>query len=95
MKTRLLITIVAVTVLCSCSRPPQSRELVYPQARKADQVDDLFGTRVADPYRWLENSDSPETRAWIEAENKLTFSYLDRIPERARIKKASDSDLEL
>ncbi len=87
MKTRLLITIVAVTVLCSCSRPPQSREFVYPQARKADQVDDFFGTRVADPYRWLENSDSPETRAWIEAENKLTFSYLGRIPERARIKK--------
>ncbi len=58
----------------------------YPQAKKVDQVDDYHGTKVADPYRWLEDPDSAESRAWIEAENKLTFGFLDQIPERARIK---------
>ncbi len=58
----------------------------YPKARLSDQVDDYHGTKVADPYRWLENPDSPESRAWIEAENKVTFDYLAQIPQRARIK---------
>ncbi len=57
----------------------------YPKAARGDTVDDYHGTKVADPYRWLENSDSPETRAWIDAENKLTFDYLGAIPERAKI----------
>src|SRR4029078_8009602 len=44
------------------------------------------GVKVADPYRWLEDLDSPETRAWVEAENKLTFGYLESIPQRTAIK---------
>jgi len=58
----------------------------YPPARKADQVDDYNGVRVADPYRWLEDLDSQETRDWVEAENKLTFSFLSSIPARTSIK---------
>lgn len=58
----------------------------YPIAKKLDQTDDYHGLKVADPYRWLENPDSAETRAWVEAENKITFDFLDQIPERARIK---------
>jgi prolyl oligopeptidase len=65
----------------------QQGPLTYPQAKKVDQVDDYFGTKIADPYRWLENPDAPDTRAWIEAENKLTFGFLEKIPERARILK--------
>ena len=61
-------------------------KLSYPVARKSDQVDDYHGTKVADPYRWLEDLDSPETKAWVEAENKLTFDYLNQIPERSWIK---------
>jgi prolyl oligopeptidase len=60
--------------------------LSYPAARRGEQVDDYHGTKVADPYRWLEDLDSAETRAWVEAENKLTFDYLKQIPERAAIK---------
>ena len=60
--------------------------LHYPVARKSDQSDSYFGTQVADPYRWLEDTDSPETKQWVQAENALTFSYLGAIPERAAIK---------
>ena len=64
----------------------QTSPLTYPQARRSDQVDDYHGTKVADPYRWLEDTDSAETHAWVEAENKLTFSYLDQIPYRQAIR---------
>lgn len=63
----------------------QTQRLSYPQARKVDQVDDYGGTKVADPYRWLEDTQSPETRSWITAENALTEQYISAIPERARI----------
>jgi prolyl oligopeptidase len=59
--------------------------LTYPQPRRSDQVDDYHGTKVADPYRWLEDTDSAETHAWVEAENKLTFGYLEQLPYRQAI----------
>jgi prolyl oligopeptidase len=58
----------------------------YPPARKSDQVDDYHGVKVADPYRWLEELDTEETRQWVEAENKLTFDFLNSIPQRAAIR---------
>ncbi|MBC6991492.1 prolyl oligopeptidase family serine peptidase [Hymenobacter sp. BT491] len=58
----------------------------YPKTRKTDHTDDYHGTPVADPYSWLENLDSPETKAWVEAENKVTFGYLEKIPFRDRIR---------
>ncbi|MEY2550095.1 MAG: prolyl oligopeptidase, partial [Verrucomicrobiota bacterium] len=61
------------------------KAFVYPQAPKGGQVDDYFGTKVADPYRDLENVDADATKKWIEAENKLTFDYLATIPERKKI----------
>lgn len=59
---------------------------VYPSSPKGDQVDNYHGIAIADPYRWLENPDSPETKAWVEAQNKLTFGFLEQIPERERIR---------
>jgi prolyl oligopeptidase len=58
----------------------------YPAPPTSDQADDYHGTRVADPYRPLEDPDSAPTRAWIEAENKLTFGYLEQIPAREKIR---------
>lgn len=58
----------------------------YPKAKKGTQVDDYHGTKVADPYRWLEDPDSAETKAWVAAENKLTSAYLQTISQRAKIK---------
>src|SRR5215510_1715533 len=61
-------------------------KLTYPAAHRGNVIDDYHGTKVADPYRWLEDLDSADTKAWVEAENKLTFDYLNQIPERAAIK---------
>ena len=65
----------------------QSPRIEYPKTRAVDQVDDYFGTKVHDPYRWLEDDNSPETKAWVEAQNKVTFAYLEAIPERRAIEK--------
>jgi len=59
--------------------------LPYPPSRRGDQVDDYHGTLVADPYRWLEDTDSPETQAWIAAQNAVTRAFLDAVPVRAQI----------
>lgn len=61
-------------------------KLVYPPSPTVDQVDDYHGMEVADPYRWLEDPDSDQSRSWIEAQNQVTFGYLDTISERDRIK---------
>ena len=59
---------------------------IYPKTRKADVVENLHGTPVQDPYRWLEDLDSEETHAWIEEQNRLTFSFLEQIPEREKVR---------
>ncbi|MEJ2302028.1 MAG: prolyl oligopeptidase family serine peptidase [Anaerolineales bacterium] len=58
----------------------------YPPTRTVDQVDNFHGTEVPDPYRWLEDVNADETLEWIRAQNKLTFSYLESIPAREKIK---------
>ena len=66
--------------------PPGAEALSYPVSRKADQQDNYHGTVVADPYRWLEDANSAETKAWVDAQNRVTHAYLAQIPERERIK---------
>jgi prolyl oligopeptidase len=63
-----------------------AQHLVYPKAPRDGVVDDYQGTRVADPYRWLENLDSQATREWVQAQARLTESYLEAIPQRQRIR---------
>ncbi len=79
------LRVLALLLVASRLAGAQSPTLSYPAARQADQTDVLHGVAVADPYRWLEDTDSPETRAWIEAQNALTFGFLAAIPERQRI----------
>ncbi|MRS60365.1 prolyl oligopeptidase family serine peptidase [Larkinella terrae] len=64
-----------------------SSMLKYPQTRKTDQIDEYHGTKVADPYRWLEDDRSAETGAWVKAQNAVTFGYLEQIPYRKQIEK--------
>ncbi|HAZ43214.1 MAG TPA: S9 family peptidase [Cyanobacteria bacterium UBA11369] len=63
-----------------------NQPLSYPLTRKVDQVDEYHGVQVQDPYRWLEDPDSDETKVWVEAENSVTFEYLNQIPVREKIK---------
>jgi len=62
--------------------PVVEARFTYPDSAKGDVVDDYHGTDVADPYRWLEDPDSAETSAWVEAQNKLTFGYLEGLAAR-------------
>lgn len=62
-------------------------QLQYPETKKTDVVEDYHGTKVADPYRWLEDDNSEETKAWVKEQNKLTGDYLSKIPFRDQVKK--------
>ena len=86
MKTKALILLIGVmAMLSSCDSRYKIKE--YPKAdRDETVVDDYFGTKVADPYRWLENDTSAETNAWVEAQRALTNEYLSHIPLRAKLK---------
>ncbi len=72
----------SVTTGCQTEQP-----VTYPKADPSTFTETLHGVEVADPYRWLEKEDAPATRAWIEAQNKITFGYLEAIPEREAIRK--------
>ena len=74
----------AALLLAGCAE--MSPRLKYPVTAKATQVDVYHGVAVADPYRWLEDDNSPQTKAWVEAENKVTFAWLESIPQRPTIK---------
>jgi prolyl oligopeptidase len=63
-----------------------SKTLPYPQTRKVDTTTTYFGTKVADPYRWLENDQAADTKAWVQEENKVTQDYLGKIPYREAIR---------
>ncbi len=67
-------------LITSCAT--QQKKPIYPETAKVDTVDVYFGTQVPDPYRWLENDTSAATAAWVEAQNKVTNEYLNRIPFR-------------
>ena len=81
-----LTRIAAVGFILAALFAQQMIKSNYPPTRKADQVDDYHGVKVADPYRWLEDLDSEETKAWVEAQNKLSFGFLAGIPARTALK---------
>ncbi|HLK28018.1 MAG TPA: prolyl oligopeptidase family serine peptidase [Puia sp.] len=86
MRKFLLVLLAFLLVIIDCSVAQQSK-IIYPTTKKTDWVDDYHGTKVADPYRWLENDTSAETKAWVKQENDVTFSYLSAIPYRQQMKK--------
>lgn len=61
-------------------------KIVYPESKKVNQVDEYFGTKVEDPYRWLENDTATDTKAWVVEQNKVTNAYLDKIAYRDKVK---------
>jgi prolyl oligopeptidase len=82
-----LVILALLVFLPACQQSGKTQaQLSYPVTKKVDQVDDYFGTKVPDPYRWLENENARDVKDWIQAENKLTFAYLEKIPYREKIR---------
>lgn len=79
------LVIAALASMLFSSVPAQTA-IKYPKAKKVDQVDDYHGTKVQDPYRWMEETGSKDTQDWINEQVAFTQSYLDTIPERAKIR---------
>ena len=61
-------------------------KITYPETKHVPHVDNYFGTEVPDPYRWLEDMESQEVKEWVDAQNEVTFNYLESIPYREKIK---------
>ena len=74
--------VVAMTACQAATQP----NMTYPESKKGDVVDDYFGTKVSDPYRWMEDLDAPDVAAWVAAQNQVTFGYLEKLPMRERFK---------
>ena len=91
MRQRLLIfgfAVMSSTLISATQTTSPDTKLVYPDAARDSTMDNFYGTIVADPYRWMEDIDSPQTVTWVRAEGDLTRQYLDAIPQRAAIKTA-------
>jgi len=81
----IVLPIIACMIVGACSNPKE--KMNYPLSKKVDTVDVYFDTEVQDPYRWLEDDNSEETKNWVIAQNKITDAYLEQIPNREKINK--------
>ena len=92
MRTR-LVWIVSLCLigsdLLAATNSRQSTKMKYPETRRVDQVDEFFGVKVQDPYRWLEADvrESPEVAEWVKQQNEIARGYVDAIPGRNAIEK--------
>jgi prolyl oligopeptidase len=84
--TMAFIAIIVAAPFCAAVVTGMAQTFEYPQPRKGNTVDDYFGTKVADPYRWMEDLSSPELKQWIDAENAITVKYLESLPARDQLK---------
>ncbi len=87
---KIIISLALFAVLMSACNTPEATKkesINYPITTKIDQVDNYFGTQVADPYRWLEDDNAEETKAWVKAQNEVTFAYLNNISAKQKIQK--------
>lgn len=80
-----VLTLLSLAFLTATSQNQQ--KIQYPDTKKGETVDEYFGTKVNDPYRWLENDTSEATEAWVKKQNEVTFNYLENIPFRDDVKK--------
>ncbi len=86
MKITLVCSILLLIFAASLNSSTQAQGLKYPVTRQVDHTDTYHGVKVADPYRWLEDDNSTETAEWVEAQNRLTFGYLEQIPFRKQLR---------
>src|SRR5690349_2453013 len=84
MRKILFITFMATTYIAGA-------QVQYPETKKQDIADDYHGRKVEDPYRWLEDDNSADTKNWVKSQNKVTFGYLNSIPYRDYVRKRLES----
>ena len=87
---KVMSSLFLAAIVISCQQKDQKVEnevINYPETRKDTVSTTYFGEKIVDPYRWLEDDQSEETKAWVKAENEVTFGYLDKIPFREQLKK--------
>ena len=77
--------VTACAAFLTWSAPMNAQRLPYPETKHTEHIDTYFGTKIADPYRWLEDDNSEETKAWVDAQNRVTFDYLGKIPYRTQV----------
>src|SRR4030042_7128085 len=82
----LLASLLIIISFTACQKSTTLKRYIYPDTKQKEVVENYHGTMVKDPFRWLEDSGSPEVKAWIAEENKVTFAYLAGIPARKEIK---------
>ncbi|RAJ83535.1 prolyl oligopeptidase [Chitinophaga dinghuensis] len=85
-KSNKTLLIMSMTFMTGQAMAQHHSEIKYPETKKIDVTDDYHGTKIADPYRWLEDDNSPETKAWVDAQNKVTQDYLSKISFRNDVK---------
>lgn len=83
----MMISTIVLMTSCAKKEKVKINMMAYPETKKENVVDDYFGTKIEDPYRWLENDTSKETAEWVKAQNAVTQNYLSQIPFREDIKK--------
>src|SRR5262245_6223211 len=83
---RFALLAVAVVMAMACNNSSQPK-IDYPPTTKGDVVDDYFGTRVADPYRWMEELESNSVADWVAAQNRVTSAFLETLPMREHFRK--------
>ncbi|CAM1350157.1 MULTISPECIES: prolyl oligopeptidase family serine peptidase [Tenacibaculum] len=89
MKKLIIPILITGSIFMACKESKNTKRDItvnYPETTKIPVVDDYFGTKITDNYRWLEDDKSKETEAWVKAENEVTFDYLDKIPYRKELK---------
>ncbi|MGY6521868.1 MAG: prolyl oligopeptidase family serine peptidase [Mongoliitalea sp.] len=89
MNTKSILYVAAaglVTIACQSQEKFPTIDVNYPESKKSDHVDTYWGESVADPYRWMEDDYAEETKAWVQAQNEVTFGYLAQIPFREAIR---------
>ena len=88
---KLVSGVLLASLVISCNENAEQQSIEYPETRKDSTTFTYFGEKIPDPYHWLEDDRSDETGKWVEAQNKVTFDYLDQIPYRNQLKKQLES----
>ncbi len=81
-----IMPVLCLSIVVGFSSCTRTEKITYPETKRVDSVDEYFGQKILDPYRWLENDTSAETSEWVKAQNEITNAYLEKIPFRKSLK---------